>query len=138
MDNIINVSKAKFWTENDGIVYCIINNNDIHHKLNSKHILGYREAVVKLCDGNPKPLLIDLRNVIGSLNSEAFKSFANQVNLKKLIIKGAYVINSIAMHLTVLTFKRIFNPSIPFKIFRSDIEAKQYCIDSKHKHYAQN
>lgn len=94
--------------------------------------MGYfLKAVEDLTRGKRMPLLVDLRNVVCNFTVEAFKSLAISENFRQYITYEVFITNSIKGKLLVLTYKRIYEPKKPFKIFDDVEKAIQYCMEEK-------
>ena len=126
-NNIIQIESAKFWTD-AGILFCEISNSKVTGNLREETVGSYINAISKLCNGKKMPFLIDLRNTHGAFSSTAAKKLANSPELSKLSLGEAYVVNSLKINLLINSYKRIYEPIIPFKIFRDYNEALIYSI----------
>ena len=126
MKNQILFKNAKIWTDN-GILFCQIKNETSNRKLNKETVDKYIHAATKLCHGIPMPFLIDLRSAQGTFLVSAAKLLATSSKLKAVRLAEAFVVNSIKMRLTVLSYKRIYNPLVPFVIVSNMDSAMEYC-----------
>tara|TARA_R110002051_G_scaffold192723_1_gene261259 strand:+ start:8628 stop:9068 length:441 start_codon:yes stop_codon:yes gene_type:complete len=140
MKEIILKEYASFWTEDNGILYCRIDNIVTYNKLDYKKAQLYIEAIVKLSHGVPMPLLIDLRDVKGSFSIAAAQFMSESLNNLPLIICEAFVLNSLAMNLLILSYKRIYDTKIPYKVYDNILDAEEYCLRNRleytHNNYA--
>tara|TARA_R110002111_G_scaffold73624_2_gene117559 strand:- start:10 stop:429 length:420 start_codon:yes stop_codon:yes gene_type:complete len=130
MQEIIVFERAKFWYE-DGILFCKLFNKDINHNLSEKSAQNYINAMSKLCQGRMSPFVIDVREAKGTYTSEAAKLISNSAKLLKVRLAEAYVLNSMGSKLTVVSYKRIFNPNTDYDIFKSMKDAIAYCNSKK-------
>ncbi|WP_100611019.1 DUF7793 family protein [Confluentibacter lentus] len=128
---IIIINKTRFWTDSRGILFCEFQNKGTYLTLEVDAIEKYEKAISELSQGNPMPFLIDVRDVQSNFSIETAKLFANNVVFKKIRISEAYVINSINTKLLINTYKRIYEPTTPFKIFKDYDEALEYLIKVK-------
>ena len=122
----ISFDKAKFWVDSEGMLYCKHYNRDINWKLNEKDVEKYILAVLTLTADNESPIIFDFRDVRGTYTILAARMVAKDPSLKKIIISEAFVVNSLAVRLLINAFKRIYEPSIPFKIFSNIKDAQEY------------
>ncbi|WP_418604667.1 hypothetical protein [Hwangdonia sp.] len=127
----IKVSRAKFWTNSHGVLFCAFNNTRHYLTLGVDVAEKYKQAISTLAEDKPMPFLIDLRDNQGDFSAEAAKLLASSPALNKVRISEAFVINSIKTKLLISTYKRIFEPHTPFKIFNDFDEALAYSINSK-------
>ncbi|MGB5420098.1 hypothetical protein, partial [Algibacter sp.] len=134
-EGIIIYENAMFWTDGSGILYSKFNNMDSNSKLDYKKANQYIDAIIKLCDGEPMPFLIDVRDARGTFSIAAAKLIANNLELVKLRISEAFLINSIGVSLLITAYKRMYNPVTPFGVFRNMEEAKTYSLETKNQFY---
>ena len=126
----IQLERTKFWVDN-GILFCEILNLDPARNLNEDTVESYIQTVSKLCNGKKMPFLIDLRNTHGTFLSTAAKKLANSSELSKLGLAEVFVVNSLKIELLIISYKRIYEPIIPFKIFKNYNEALTFSINTK-------
>jgi hypothetical protein len=131
MRNIILLPKAKTWINKDGVLCFKYNNHDTSYKLEEPRVLDYIKAICDLAEGQPTPILIDLRDAKGTISLKAAKLFASNPLFNEVKLAEAFVLNSIGMKLSILTYKRLYDPKTPHKIFNSQHEANTYCLESK-------
>ena len=137
-ENALKVGSTEFWTNSKGILYCRFCNENPNYKLDSKRAELYIEAIAKICNGQAMPFLIDVRGVSGSFTPKAAGFLSQSHVLISLRISQAFVFDSIASKLLAASYKRIYDPVTPYRMF-NDIElAEQYCIDTKNKFYGSN
>lgn len=134
-EGVIIYENAMFWTDSSGILYCKFNNKDSKSTLDYKTAKRYIDAIINLCNGKAMPFLIDVRDAKGTFSIAAAKLIAKNIELVKLRISEAFVINSIGITLLITSYKRIFNPITPYAVFRELDTAKAYSIDAKDKFY---
>ena len=120
----ISFDKAKFWIDSKGILNCKHFNKDINWKLDKAEAEKYILAVLTLSANKARPIIFDFRNIRGTYTILAARLVAKDPSLSKMIISEAFVVNSLAVRLLINSFKRIYEPAIPFKIF-SNVEAAQ-------------
>lgn len=138
LDNdIIKLEYAKFWIDNE-ILFCEINNRDETRNLSEETVDSYLTAISTLCKGQRMPLLIDLRNTRGAFLNTAAKKLADSPQFAKLIVVEAFVINSFKIKLLINSFKRIYEPITPFKIFKDYNEALTFSMNAKNTVYGSN
>ncbi len=137
MENVIKMGQSKFWTDN-GILYCQFRNEKANYTFELDAVKVFIKIIDKLCDGKPMPFLIDSRDSQGTFTRESSNLMANSPTLVKLRISEAYVINSIGIKLIVNSYKRIYEPLTPFKMFDDLESAKQYCLKAKNNFYGSN
>jgi hypothetical protein len=131
MENIITYEHATLWTESNGILFCKINNIDAHNKLDFNSAQLYIEAIIKLTNGVPLPFVIDLRDTKGTFSTAAAQLLSKKFETMPLIVSTAYVVNSLAIHLLIQSYKRIYNTKMPQAIFKDMTSAKNYCLKYK-------
>lgn len=131
-NNIIKLGCAKFWTDK-GILFCEINNPDETRNLNEATVDSYLKVIVSLCEGKKMPFLIDLRNTHGAFLNTAAKKLAESSELAKLSLTEAFIVNSLKVELLINSYKRIYEPVIPFEIFRDYDAALNFSINSKNR-----
>tara|TARA_R110002050_G_scaffold94765_2_gene197258 strand:+ start:127213 stop:127635 length:423 start_codon:yes stop_codon:yes gene_type:complete len=129
-NDIIQLERAKFWTDR-GVLFCEISNPDETSNLKEETVDSYICAISKLCNGKKMPFLIDLRNTHGTFLSASAKKLANSSEFSKLSLSEAFVVNSLKIKLLISSYKRIYEPITPFKIFNDYDEALAYSIDVK-------
>ena len=136
-NNIIQLGCAKFWIDN-GILLCEIFNQDETRNLNEETVDSYLTAISALCKGQRMPLIIDLRNTRGAFLNAAAKKLADSPQFAKLIIVEAFVVNSFKIKLLINSYKRIYEPITPFKIFKDYSEALTFSMNAKNTIYGSN
>lgn len=137
-EGIIIYENAMFWTDGSGILYCKFNNLNSKSTLDYKTAKQYINAIVDLCNGEAMPFLIDVRDARGTFSIAAAKLIAKSLELVKLRISEAFVINNIGETLLITTYKRIYNPITPFAVFRELDLAKEYSLGAKNVFYGSN
>ncbi|MBT8393540.1 MAG: hypothetical protein KJN66_01700 [Bacteroidia bacterium] len=125
----ISFKKAKFWIDSRGIINCKHFNSDINWKLNDKETKKYILAVLTLAGDEIRPIIFDFRDLRGTYTILAARLVAKDPTLKKIIISEAFVVNSLAVKLLINAYKRIYEPSIPFKIFSNLKDAQEYSLN---------
>lgn len=121
---------VRLWSER-GILFCQFLGGNINHQLIEKDVYQYLEIIDKLAKGNCMPLLVDLRDVVGSFSIGAAKILINNTSYQKNILCEAFVTNKINNKLLVLSYKRIYEPDKQYKIFNTFKEALDYCVAKK-------
>lgn len=129
-NNVIQLERAKFWTDN-GILFCEICNPDDSRNLTVETVESYINTISTLCKGTKMPLLIDLRNTKGAFLNSAAKKLANSNELAELILSEAFLVNSLRVKLLISSYKRIYEPHTPFKIFKDYNDALTYSVNAK-------
>ncbi|HAT64516.1 MAG TPA: hypothetical protein DCS66_07920 [Flavobacteriaceae bacterium] len=133
MDNKIQFEKATLWYS-EGILYCKLFNQDINYNLTEENTLNYINAMISLCNGVCSPFLIDLRDVKGTYTIDAAKLLSNTKAIKELRLCEAFLLNSMSSKLLVDSYKRIYDPKTPFKIFYEMDRAIKYCNEMNIKY----
>ena len=126
------MERTKFWIDN-GILFCEICNPDETLSLEVATVEAYIKGISSLCKGIKMPFLIDFRDSRGDYMNSAAKLLASSSELKKLRLSEAFVVNSLNMKLLVSSYKRIYEPTTPFEIFKVFDEALAYSIKAKEK-----
>lgn len=134
-EGVIIYENAMFWTDGSGILYCKFNNMDSNSKLDYNKAKLYINAITKLCNGNAMPFLVDVRDTRGTLSIAAAKLIAKDLELVKLRISEAFLINNIGVTLLIIAYKRIYNPITPYGVFRGMEAAREYSLESKNEFY---
>lgn len=129
-NEIIELERAKFWIDDD-ILFCKIQNPDKNRNLNAETANMYMDVVMKLCKGKSMPFVIDLRNSKGAFLIEAAKNLASNKEFRMLSLSEAFVVNSLNIKLLISSYKRIYEPVTPYKIFENYQEALQYAFKTK-------
>lgn len=137
MDNVINVGYSKFWIDND-ILHCQLSNNNAQDKFEASVIKLFISAIDKLCNNEPKPFLIDLRDANGYLTRDSANLMASSPVLTSLRISEAYILNKIGVRLVINSYKRIYETVTPFGLFDNLDAAMKYCVESKNNFYGSN
>lgn len=75
------------------------------------------DRILSICEENPKPLLIDARNVFGSVSPDAREYLASNKQLKASILGQAYIFNSLANRLLAAFYMNFNKSTSPIKIF---------------------
>lgn len=138
MKNSIKVDHARFWTDNNDILYCQFDNVNPRSTLGSENMKLYIKTITKLCNGKSMPFIIDVRNSQGTFTTAAANLIANTPSIIKLRISEAFIFNSIGIKLLITSYKRIYNPITPFGMFKDIESAKEYCIKTKNAFYGSN
>lgn len=125
----ISFDKAKFWIDSSGILNCKHYNRDINWKLDDKEAEKYILAVLTLAADEIRPIIFDFRDLRGTYTILAARLVAKDPSVKNIIISEAFVVNSMAVRLLINAFKRIYEPSIPFKIFSNLKDAQEYSLN---------
>ena len=131
-NNVIKLGCAKFWIDNE-ILFCEINNPDETQNLNEVTVDSYLNAISTLCEGKKMPFLIDLRNTRGAFLNTAAKKLAESSELAKLSLSEAFVENSLKVELLINSYKRIYEPVIPYEIFKDYDAALNFSINAKNR-----
>ncbi len=131
MEEMIIYEHASFWTDSSGVIFCKFKSLNAHNKLDYKIAELYIEAISKLSNGVPMPLLIDLRDTKGTFSIAAAQLLANSFNNLSLIISEAYVVNSLSINLLIRSYKRLYDTSIPYAVFDDMSTAEKYCLEFK-------
>lgn len=134
-EGVIIYKNAKFWTDGSGILFCKFNTNDSGFNLDYKTAKHYVNAIIDLCNGKAMSFLIDVRDVKGAFSVAAAKLISESLELVKLRISEAFLINNIGASLLITAYKRIYNPITPFRVFRELDLAKTYSLETKNKFY---
>lgn len=121
---------VRLWSER-GILFCKFLGGNINHQLIEKDVYQYLEIIDKLAKGECMPLLIDLRDVVGSFSIDAAKILINNTSYQKNILCEAFVTNKINNKLLALSYKRIYEPDKQYSIFNTFKEALEYCEAKK-------
>lgn len=124
----LSFEKAKFWVDSHGILNCKHLNHDIHWKLDEQEAEKYILAVLTLAGNEKRPIIFDFRDVRGTYTILAARIVEKYPSLSEIIISEAFVVNSIAVRLLINAYKRIYEPSIPFKIFSNIKDAQKYSL----------
>jgi len=138
IENVIKVGTTKFWINSKAILCCKFCNENPNYRLDTIRAKRYIKVITKLCNGKAMPFLIDVRGVSGTFTPNAANLIAQSPLLKALIISEAFVFDSIGIKLLTASYKRIYDPIIPYRMF-NDIElAEHYCIETKNKFNGSN
>ncbi|MBT8277417.1 MAG: hypothetical protein KJO41_00340 [Bacteroidia bacterium] len=139
MSHTIIFPNAKFWVDDEEeVLYCKFKNCKSYRKLEVPRVMEYIDVILEVTNKTPMPFIIDLRNTKGRFEHKAAKLFATHPDLHKIKQFEAFVINNIGMKLLILTYKRLYDPYTPFKIFSSQTAALEYCLKTQIKLYAIN
>jgi len=130
MENEIVFEKATF-SYKEGILFCKLFNDDTHHKLQEVSVANYIDAMVKLSKGKRSPVIIDLRNCKGTYTITAAKLLSKTKKFEDIRLVEAYLINSMSSQLLVNSYKRIYDQSVPYKVFEEMDAALTYCNEIK-------
>lgn len=132
MERVIKIGDAKIWTENNEILHLkLANDGKTNNKLNTNLVETYIKVITKLCNGKPMPFVFDLRDSKGTFTVPAVMLLAKSPALTKLRISEAFIFNSLGVKLLVISYKRIYDPITPFKLFTDMSAAKAYCTTIK-------
>ncbi|GGG43927.1 DUF7793 family protein [Bizionia arctica] len=137
-DNIITIGSTKLWTDAKDILYCKFSSNDPNSQLDSIRANKYINAIALLCNGKAMPFSIDLRGSRGTFLPNAAILIANSPTLKKLRISEAFITDSIGIKLLIASYKRIYDPTTPYRILNNTELAQHYCKETKNKFYGSN
>ena len=127
MNKMIKFQSATFWTDDTGILYCELNNENPGNKLEYAMVQSYIDAIITLSNGKPMPFLIDLRAARGTFSIAAAKLLAKDSKLVKLRVSEAFVTNAIGIKLLIYSYKRLYDPVTPYGIFNNVEDAKEFC-----------
>ncbi|WP_372754253.1 hypothetical protein [Mariniflexile sp.] len=130
--DIIEIEQSKFWIEDD-VLFCEIYNPDENKYLEESTIDTYLKVINDLCKGKSMPFLIDFRNTKGTFLRAAAIKLSNSEVHKKACLCEVFLVNSLKMKLLIATYKRIYEPIKPFKIFENYNEASEYAAKIKHQ-----
>ncbi|OBX23094.1 MULTISPECIES: DUF7793 family protein [Bizionia] len=126
---ILNYSKkVEFWIENE-ILFCKFNQADCYLTIESAE--AYLLKILKLTEGKPRPLLIDIRNFTGNFSPLAAKFFTESSILKHFVIAQAFVVNTLNGKLLIGSYKRLFAQGAHVQIFGDTETALAFCMESK-------
>lgn len=124
----ISFEKAKFWIDSYGILNFKYFNRDINWKLDSAETKKYILAILTLAVDKHRSIIVDFRDVRGTYTILSARLFAKDPSVNNIIISQAFIVNSLAIRLLIDAYKRIYEPSIPFKIFSNIQDARKYSI----------
>ncbi|XMO85050.1 hypothetical protein AAFN75_09650 [Algibacter sp. AS12] len=127
----IKLNKARFWTDSQGILFCEFSNTETYLTLEQNTLEEYEVAVLELLEGRSAPFIIDVRDNQGNLSTSAAKFFASSLVFKKARIYEAFIVNSLNTKLLINSYKRIYEPNTPYKIFKDFDEALAHSINVK-------
>lgn len=125
MKDIIIYEKAKFWYR-DGILFCELFNQDINHNLYERSARKYIKAISKLCQGKMSPFVIDVRESKGTYTNGAARLISGSPELSKVRLSEAFILNSMKLKLSIVSYKRIYSPEIDYQIFDDMDDAITY------------
>ena len=134
MGDYINFERTKFWVEQD-VLCCEIHSNGSHRDIQTDILKGHIETIVDICHNQPMPFLIDTRNVKGTYIISSAKLLATSPELDKVRTAEVFVVDSMNINLLINSYKRIFNPNTPYRIFKNYDKAMAYCLEIKHNSY---
>ncbi len=123
--NRIDLEHSSVWIDDDNVLridYRGGGDLDIHY------IKSHTEAILKVCNGIPRPFLIDLRDVFGSISYEGQNYLASYPELTKVRIAQAIVIDNLANRLLGNFYFSVLRPKGPRKIFNSVDKAKEWLM----------
>ncbi|WP_157358328.1 hypothetical protein [Winogradskyella sp. J14-2] len=125
---IYDFETVRLWID-EGILFCQFLNTSMSYKLMEKDVVNYLKTIKQLTEGRSVPMVVDLRNVVGSFSVEAVKLISNNEAFQQNTTRQAFVINTLQSKLLVLAFKRIYEPHKPFRIFEDVNKAMEYCAE---------
>lgn len=77
------------------------------------------DAVLKLSEGNPIIMFVDIRGVIGEFNADAKMYLLKSQDLKKVRKGQVFVIDSLSNRIIASFYSRLFRRKISSKIFNN-------------------
>lgn len=125
--------RAKFILNDNGILICEFFNKETSYKMELETAKQYSQAISKLCNGKPRPFLVDLSNAKGTYTTQAAKHMANTPKLKKVRLREVFVYKSMSSRLLILSYKRIYDPITPYKMTKNMNKAIEHCVEIKNK-----
>ena len=131
MCNSVKCKKAKFWLE-DGVLFCVFIPKECDNEFKEDFLEDFLNAVGLLSNGGYYPLLIDLRQLSNANAFTVVKILAKNPELKLAILSKSFVVNSFFMQFMILICKRIHDPVIPNKVFKSYENALKYSLETNY------
>lgn len=131
MNNPIKCRKAKFWLE-DGVLFCVFIPKECDNEFKDDFIEDFLKAIALLSNGSYYPLLIDLRQLSNANAFSVVKILSKSPELKSAILSKSFVVNSYFMQFMILVCKRIHDPVIPNKVFKSYDNAIKYSLETNY------
>ncbi|AXO79626.1 hypothetical protein DZC78_04200 [Olleya aquimaris] len=133
MKKMVTVGQAKFWTDYDNILYFEFTKNQSDFVLDLNTAKKYFNGILQISEGMSMSSVIDLRGFRGTFSTEAAKFIAKNSLLNNSSISQAFITNSMATKLLIASYKRIYDPIIPFKVCNDLEVAKQFCLETSNQ-----
>lgn len=131
MSNQLICKKAKFWLK-DGVLYCVFIPKECEDEFKTDFLEDFLKAVATLSKGSYFPLLIDLRQLKNANAFSVVKTLSKNPELKSAILSKSFVVNTFFLQVALIVFKRIYDPVIPNKIFKSYDNAIKYSLETNY------
>lgn len=131
MSNPVKCRKANFWLE-DGVLYCEFIPQECKGKFKKDFLEDLLNAIANLSKGSYFPLLLDLRQLNNTSALSVVKIIAKNPVLKSAILSKSFVVKSFFLQFILVVCKRIQDPVIPNKVFKSYENAVKYSEETNY------
>lgn len=89
----------------------------------SKHLV---KNCLQLLEDKKLPMLMDGRNISGTISLSAGEFFVTNPNLRRLTVARAVLLNSLANKLIFNFYLKLSNPEYPVKLFTDEMDAANW------------
>ncbi|MBL4658639.1 MAG: hypothetical protein JKX73_11605 [Flavobacteriales bacterium] len=117
--------ESKYWLDEEGILRIKVGAaTDLHITLSDakRHV----RKCIALSGGLPRLLLIDLREVSGSISREASEFIKSNTELNALKRAEGFIADTLATHLIIRFSFSFSNASYPIEIFSTEERAREW------------
>ncbi|HCQ28713.1 MAG TPA: hypothetical protein DIU39_00395 [Flavobacteriales bacterium] len=125
-DKIIRLPKATLRINQEGLMFVHFSANDV---FDLEDCFDYEQAVIKICNHKPHPIIIDASFVKHGYMTYAARDYiARSKQLKSIRKSNAFVVNSLTTKLMAKAYVIINRPNCPAKIFNDMNKAIEWSL----------
>lgn len=126
MEKTNSAKPANFWKQ-EGILYCQFEDIGQIEKWSAHTYQHFLRAIRDLCQGEPMPLIVDLRQARGTLSADTAKTLSARCRRIPLILGEAYLVQSLSVRLLVQSYVRLIHRDSTSTICTTLPAAKRFC-----------
>ena len=130
--NTHSASNQTFHIDEYGILHLKLYGESKYNLLTVKKLNTYISTISNICDKSATSILIDLRNVLGviSIDSSCYWLLAEDLRLKSVCSKIAFITNSLSLKLKIDKYNSIYHPKVETRVFNNVGDGISYCRNS--------
>lgn len=129
------LEKQHTYLDSRGFLYFRPMCQSTQHELTLSDAQEIIQTLTKVCRSEAYPVIIDLRDLKGSISVPAGRLLAGNTEIRKILLCEAFLINSFSMKLLANFYIRVFQPHCPSKVFYQEAEAIMWVRQASNVNY---